>query len=144
MKELPAIDIEQELVGLMKRHWKKDLTPSAASRRVSGMTKNEEIEALKKFAASLPKDSYLYAAISYLVPQFESDIRSDIISNIELRGMCRATVEAREQYRDISKLVEQKKQELQTLQERADGLNQLTKKTKAELEVLARNISRIL
>lgn len=42
------------------------------------MTKQQEIEALRQFAASLPADTYLRPWLESILPSVESDIRSDI------------------------------------------------------------------
>lgn len=41
------------------------------------MTKQQEIDALRKFTASLPQDSYLRPWLDDVLPQVEQDIRND-------------------------------------------------------------------
>jgi hypothetical protein len=43
------------------------------------MTKAQEIEALKGFAASLPQNTYIAEWLAYIIPSVERDIISDII-----------------------------------------------------------------
>ena len=46
------------------------------------MTKQQEIDALNKFADSLPKDSYLADWMRYAKVEIESSIRSDIFPTV--------------------------------------------------------------
>ena len=43
------------------------------------MTKAQEIEALRGFAASLPQDTYVAEWLRYIIPSVERDITSDIM-----------------------------------------------------------------
>jgi len=42
------------------------------------MTKNQEIETLNAFIASLPQDSYLRPWLEYALPDIAQDIRNDV------------------------------------------------------------------
>lgn len=56
------------------------------------MTKQQEIEAIKTFAASLPKHSYLRPWLDDIMPIVESDILSDFVINVQTRRQILDTV----------------------------------------------------
>jgi hypothetical protein len=60
------------------------------------LTKTAELEMLRECIARLGPDSYAGPVLSYLLPQIEADMRSDIIPEIDLRAMHRECMEARE------------------------------------------------
>jgi hypothetical protein len=48
------------------------------------MTKNAEIQWLKSIIANVPANSYLAMMLNHLLPQFESDVRSDLPTRAEM------------------------------------------------------------
>ena len=91
------------------------------------MTKQHEIESLKAFALSLPMDSYLRPWIESVIPQVESEIRSDFYpspSISETRKFCEAEIKfARTQADGIKQAaVEQAKKHLKEADDRYDRI----------------------
>jgi hypothetical protein len=64
------------------------------------MTKAEEIQAVKDFTASLPKDSYLRPWLESSLPEIEADIRSDFMVSPSItaaRKECQRMIDAEKQ-----------------------------------------------
>jgi septal ring factor EnvC (AmiA/AmiB activator) len=79
------------------------------------MTKSEEIETLRTFAKNLPKRSYLADLFKHLIPQFEQDIRSDIITLPELHTIEQDIRALQEQVADEQRILAAKREEIKTL-----------------------------
>jgi hypothetical protein len=80
------------------------------------MTKNEQIKMLKDFQAIVPKDTYLEGLLTYIVPQFESDTRSDFPCCPEVREIEQATRDAEKRFQEAVEKVRVKKAELTSLE----------------------------
>jgi len=50
------------------------------------MTKQQEIDALERFAASIPAASYLRPWLDEVIPQVRADIRNDCVVSPTVRG----------------------------------------------------------
>lgn len=72
------------------------------------MTKAKEIELLQKMIAEAPVDSYLRALLTHVRPQFESDIRSDFLTQPSVeeyqKELDDATAEVRQLTNEASEL----------------------------------------
>jgi len=90
------------------------------------MTKQEEIDSLKTYTASLPKDSYLRPWLEDVLPQVETDIRNDFPvspSLVETRRWCREReAEAQRQANSIISKAVRETAELQE-NDRKDRMN---------------------
>ncbi len=91
------------------------------------MTKNQEIQRLTRFAATLPEGSYLDEMFKQIVPQFEHDTRSDMFVEFDVVGFndeMEREVKRRDDLRlevaSLSKAKEQLQLDIRVLKSRLD------------------------
>ena len=90
------------------------------------MTKQQEMEALRAFVDTLPKDSYIQPMLVSAMPMIERDIRSDI--EPDLPGYNSELLRRKEELEN----------QLKALRQQISDGNDAVKKQKSEVERLAR------
>ncbi|MFZ2961064.1 MAG: hypothetical protein WA705_29650 [Candidatus Ozemobacteraceae bacterium] len=90
------------------------------------MTKEQEIDALKAFIKSIPRDSYIVPMLIAAMPVIESDIKSDF--EPDLQGFING----------LQRQKEELEQQIKTLQKDIITGNEAVKKQQSEAAYLAR------
>jgi uncharacterized membrane protein len=108
------------------------------------MTKSDELDLLKQFAARMPKHGYVGPFLNRMLPQLENDMRCDIETIPDVAGIQREVLTLRASVKEEQRQLDAKRRELAELRDQVNLMQERKVYVLHELDNLRKELGRII
>lgn len=108
------------------------------------MTKSDELDLLKQFAARMPKHGYVSHFLRHLIPQFEQNMRSDLDTFPDITELRAEVIELKQAHTEEQRQLDAKRRELAELRDQVNLMQERKVYVLHELDNLRKELGRII